>query len=334
MQSSPRPGPSQRRSSATSIASSTGGSTVTTSGTITGTPSSNRRERRGGERRRALREFYGIETRAADGTELKDQITTIESSSNGPSGSTIRLDPILDSPDFDLEVYLAKLNKGEILAVDDAGHEVRKGVPAKSRRDSSPSKSKLSIKALLELENALISDIRTLGGERRALVYDNYDRMLATRAALKDAADKLDGVLTSHASQLTSLIDSLVQPESPPESVRPSEGLQHEIVELALKTTRRSLSRAQTLANGGKLELARDELAEAIACAQEVLEDAVSEDERDSLRQAVDDLLKLQASTQFHNIGSDTERSEAHEPDARHDSNDDDDESNAMAKDD
>lgn len=44
------------------------------------------------------------------------------------------------------------------------------------------------IQELLQLENSLVRDIRILDGERKALVYDNYGRMLAATETLKNVS--------------------------------------------------------------------------------------------------------------------------------------------------
>lgn len=87
-----------------------------------------RRTPRVKDKRRALRDFYGLG----------------QSQSTGP----VDHDPILDSHDFNVSQYIDILNQ------------------------------KNDIKGLLKLENAMIRDIRILDGERKALIYDNYGRMI------------------------------------------------------------------------------------------------------------------------------------------------------------
>lgn len=101
---------------------------------------SRRRIPRPKDKRRALRDFYGIQ----------------QNQNNGP----VEYDALLDAPQFDVQQYLLKLNE-----------------------DS-------DIKKLLKLENQMIRDIRVLDGERKALVYDNYGRMISATDTIKNVRKK------------------------------------------------------------------------------------------------------------------------------------------------
>lgn len=96
---------------------------------------SRRRIPRPKDKRRALRDFYGIQ----------------QNQNAGP----VEHDEILDGLSFDVNHYLERLNES---------------------RD---------IKNLLKLENQMIRDIRVLDGERKALVYDNYGKMIAATDTIK-----------------------------------------------------------------------------------------------------------------------------------------------------
>lgn len=94
-----------------------------------------RRTPRTKDKRRALRDFYGLQ----------------QNQSTGP----VVHDPILDGPDFSVNQYLEVLNE------------------------------KNDVKGLLKLENTMIRDIRVLDGERKALIYDNYDKMISATVTIK-----------------------------------------------------------------------------------------------------------------------------------------------------
>lgn len=97
---------------------------------------SRRRLPRAKDKRRALRDFYGLQ----------------QSQNNGP----VQHDALLDGDAFDVESYLGQI--------------------------------KADVKSLLKLENSMIRDIRVLDGERKALVYDNYGKMISTTNTLKEAS--------------------------------------------------------------------------------------------------------------------------------------------------
>lgn len=100
--------------------------------------------------RAALRDYYNIRSSAGD-TNTSDSPTGAPRSTgaNELSGSPlITVTSELDSPDFDAQQYIDQL-----LATS-------------------------SLSTVLKAENTLVGDIRTLDGERKALVYDNYSKLI------------------------------------------------------------------------------------------------------------------------------------------------------------
>ena len=104
-------------------------------------PDVKRRQRQPRERRKQLRDFYGLQQ--ADSQQSTDN------------------DPVLDDPSFDLTSYLQGLNEKPI-------------------------------SELLRTENSLIKQIRILDGDRKALVYDNYGRMITASDTMKRIHTQLD----------------------------------------------------------------------------------------------------------------------------------------------
>jgi hypothetical protein len=80
---------------------------------------------------------------------------------------SVALNPELDKDDFKLSEYVAKINQ----------------TPGP--------------KDLLKLENELVRDIRILNGEHKALIYDNYGRILTISQTLKQMRLRLDAMSVS-----------------------------------------------------------------------------------------------------------------------------------------
>ncbi|KAH0845614.1 hypothetical protein AYO21_05540 [Fonsecaea monophora] len=116
-------------------------------------PSSTQRRNRA-----ALRDYYNLKSKAAS-QERRDvsrsaSITsatsdsTIATTSTAIPETTPSLTAHLDDPSFDAETFVSELLKTA------------------------------SLRDILKTESALVSEIRTLDGERKALVYDNYSKLI------------------------------------------------------------------------------------------------------------------------------------------------------------
>ncbi|ORY83283.1 Vps51/Vps67-domain-containing protein [Protomyces lactucae-debilis] len=81
----------------------------------------------------------------------------------GPVGHN----PDLDRDDFQLDEYVAKVNQTP------------------------------GAKELLKIENELVKEIRVLNGERKALIYDNYGRILTISETIKQLRLRLDAMSVS-----------------------------------------------------------------------------------------------------------------------------------------
>jgi hypothetical protein len=104
--------------------------------------------------RAALRDYYGLKNQTqesiASPTEQSrsSSVDAISRDLDSSHATSSRLHP-LDQEGFDAGSYVRKLLETEAL------------------------------EGLLALENELVADIRTLDGERKALVYDNYSKLIA-----------------------------------------------------------------------------------------------------------------------------------------------------------
>lgn len=108
---------------------------MTQSPRIPGSPDASRRQfPRLKDKRRALRDFYGLQNQQESGP--------------------VKFDVQLDHAEFDVTRCLEEMARGK------------------------------DFKTLLTLENSLIRDIRVLDGERKALIYDNYGKMIAATETL------------------------------------------------------------------------------------------------------------------------------------------------------
>ncbi|KAJ5161110.1 hypothetical protein N7492_006502 [Penicillium capsulatum] len=99
--------------------------------------------------RSALRDYYNLKPPAADGTTYRSRSvprTTDAGDISNPSALASGTE--LDSADFDPQRYVDQL-----LATS-------------------------SLSTIFKAENTLVGDIRTLDGERKALVYDNYSKLI------------------------------------------------------------------------------------------------------------------------------------------------------------
>ncbi|KAF2664903.1 hypothetical protein BT63DRAFT_78953 [Microthyrium microscopicum] len=107
----------------------------------------------------ALRDYYGLKSGAADGS--RGSVDTTASRVGGSIGGGSRLDA-LDREGFDAGAYVRQVLETERL------------------------------EGLLSLENELVGEVRTLDGERKALVYDNYSKLISATDTIKKMRSNMD----------------------------------------------------------------------------------------------------------------------------------------------
>ncbi|KAJ9611698.1 hypothetical protein H2200_004882 [Cladophialophora chaetospira] len=152
--------------------------------------------------RAALRDYYNLKAKASPavgGPERRDisrtaSITSIGSDSTITSSTAVAestfssLTAQLDDSSFDADAYVVELLKTA------------------------------SLRDILKIESALVSEIRTLDGERKALVYDNYSKLIKAVGTIaemqkgmhKDAhQDRLASVLGKQNNQQPAGLDGV-----------------------------------------------------------------------------------------------------------------------------
>jgi hypothetical protein len=102
--------------------------------------------------RAALRDYYKLKDQTQDAS--ADTISIADSQTTEHHASATKLDAF-DRDDFDAVSHVRKLLETE------------------------------SLKELLALEHELVADVRTLDGERKALVYDNYSKLISASDTIK-----------------------------------------------------------------------------------------------------------------------------------------------------
>ena len=146
----PTPTPtSSRRPSGENLNANVGGLGISSAPPATRTASPAHRRNRA-----ALRDYYNLKPAGADSSGSETEAlrsrsvprTTGAGDISSPSTTTVNAE--LDNPDFDAQRYIDRL-----LATS-------------------------SLSTVLKAENTLVGDIRTLDGERKALVYDNYSKLI------------------------------------------------------------------------------------------------------------------------------------------------------------
>ncbi|KAL8873145.1 MAG: hypothetical protein Q9174_001333 [Haloplaca sp. 1 TL-2023] len=121
----------------------------------------------------ALRSFYGLKTAApADASNGQQR----DSSPHLPEPT----DSELDAPGFDAEAHVQDLLARE------------------------------SLQGLLKVENGLINEIRALDGEKKALVYDNYSKLIAATDTIRKMRTNMDP-LTPTTSTLSPAISHIAE---------------------------------------------------------------------------------------------------------------------------
>ena len=126
-----------------------------------------------GSRRRnrtALRDYYGLKSAEAADAQGTPQLSSFESERESE----------LDKPDFDPTTYVSGLL------------------------------SKESIDGVLRVEAGLVCEIRNLDGEKKALVYDNYSKLIAATDTIKNMRERMDP-LTPTTSTLTPAIGHIAE---------------------------------------------------------------------------------------------------------------------------
>ena len=121
--------------------------------------------------RAALRDYYGLKTGVPPG-DARDTPTT-------PSLEVER-ESELDKPGFDSQAYVSNLLAKE------------------------------GIEGVLRVEAGLVSEIRSLDGEKKALVYDNYSKLIAATDTIRNMREKMDPV-TPTTSTLTPAIGHIAE---------------------------------------------------------------------------------------------------------------------------
>ncbi|PGH23826.1 hypothetical protein AJ80_02074 [Polytolypa hystricis UAMH7299] len=132
------------------------------------TPTTSKPQRRN---RAALRDYYNLRPNRADSQSTQTRSRSIasqETSDTGVTATAPSANAELDNPNFDPSTYISQLL------------------------------SSSSLSTILKAENSLISDIRTLDGERKALVYDNYSKLIKAvetigkmRASMEDKGEPM-----------------------------------------------------------------------------------------------------------------------------------------------
>jgi vacuolar protein sorting-associated protein 51 len=108
--------------------------------------------------RAALRDYYKLKEQTQDANRSADSsrisIADSQTTEQLQTSSSSKLDAF-DRDDFDALSHVRKLLESE------------------------------SLKELLALEHELVADVRTLDGERKALVYDNYSKLISASDTIK-----------------------------------------------------------------------------------------------------------------------------------------------------
>ena len=123
--------------------------------------------------RAALRDYYGLES----SDQWDGKAPPAEMSLNAQQESE------LDTPNFDVNAYVQSL-----LAKED-------------------------LEGILNVEAGLVSDIRNLDGEKKALVYDNYSKLIAATDTIKSMRERMDPMAPA-TSTLTPAISHITESAS------------------------------------------------------------------------------------------------------------------------
>ncbi|KAF7585288.1 hypothetical protein BBP40_011438, partial [Aspergillus hancockii] len=120
--------------------------------------------------RAALRDYYNLKPSAATETRRSRSIPRpSDSADTAPTPTIVQTGTELDNPEFDAQRYV-----NHLLATS-------------------------SLSTVLKAENTLVGDIRTLDSERKALVYDNYSKLIRaveTIGKMRESMDERGAPLT------------------------------------------------------------------------------------------------------------------------------------------
>ncbi|EPS45352.1 hypothetical protein H072_551 [Dactylellina haptotyla CBS 200.50] len=165
----------------------------------------------GRRNRSALREFYGINKRDASGSPAPP---TSSANSDIATGLGVQLDG--GAPDTAAQILPAS-------ELDGSGFDARACVDRLVAAQG--------LRSLLRVENGLINDIRGFDGERKSLVYDNYNKLIAATDTIRSMRSNMEPMtpttttLLPAISHIASLSSSLVEnvhahdPETGPEAI-------------------------------------------------------------------------------------------------------------------
>jgi vacuolar protein sorting-associated protein 51 len=123
--------------------------------------------------RAALRDYYGLKNAAP--SDARDTSTTVS--------LDVERESELDRPDFDTSKYVTDLLAKE------------------------------GVDGVLKVEAGLASEIRSLDSEKKALVYDNYSKLIAATDTIKNMREKMDP-MTPTTSTLTPAIGHIAETAS------------------------------------------------------------------------------------------------------------------------
>jgi hypothetical protein len=149
-EASPSPRPSLALASPSSSSRTSLDQPPSTNTTLPGRPQNSRRNRA------ALRDYYGIKATSSD-----NGIATPQSQSQSEAG--------LPNNNQGFQTTLAEL--------DAEGFDAAAYVKALLEKES--------LETVLRTEGALVGEIRALDGERKALVYDNYSKLIAATETIR-----------------------------------------------------------------------------------------------------------------------------------------------------
>ena len=142
--------------------------------------------------RAALRDYYNLKNKSAHPQASGRTLSIASNASNETSTSTLVADSDLgenglsqlDEPGFDAEAYVQELLKTS------------------------------NLRTVLKTEAALVSEIKNLDGEQKALVYDNYSKLISatqTIGSMRKTMDEAEGGNLQTLNTLQPVIDDIAK---------------------------------------------------------------------------------------------------------------------------
>lgn len=143
--------------------------------------------------RAALRDYYNLKSKASPRPNPSRTSSLASTTSNGTTSTLTALDdsPLsstfksqLDEKNFDAETYIQELLKSS------------------------------NLKTVLKAEGSLVSEIKNLDGERKALVYDNYSRLITatkTIGTMRRSMDEAGGGSVRSIGMLGPAVDAVAK---------------------------------------------------------------------------------------------------------------------------